>query len=481
MRRRMGLAAVLAALLVLLSGCSLKSGDELYSLPKMSSEYESLQQAIQSLLDSGLEYAAPLSGSNTQAVQDVDLNGDGVSEVVAFLRDTEESALMVYLFQQNDEGEYEVMTTITGQGSAVNSVTYAQLDGAENLEIVVTWQVSTGVYALSAYSVWAGGNVELTAAQSYTRYSLVDLNDDGTDELLLLYLDTSDTSLNRAEYYTYSDGGLTLTGTARLSYDLASIDRVRSADLYGGESALYVTGYVVDAETGAASSSIQLTDILALRNGELVNITLDESGSTSATTRRRTYVADQDLNDDGVWEIPTLSSIYERLDDGSVTVSENFYLVSWVQYDISGESHVACSTYYNSSDGWYLVLPEEWNGNIALRRSDYSAGETVERCIQFYALTKADEEAGIWLQEDESTGVTVLNNVNAELFMTICKNTGDDREERAALGDRILLDTGSEDAAYSVELYETENEFCDWTAEDVLEQLHIITTDWSGD
>ncbi len=481
MRRRARLAALLTAVMVLLSGCSLKSGDELYSLPKMSSEYESLQQSIQSLLDSGLEYAAPLSGSNTQAVQDVDLDGDGVSEVVAFLRDTEESALMVYLFRQNDEGEYEVMTTISGQGSAVNSVVYSQLDGEGNMEIVITWQVSTGVYALSAYSVWSGGNLELMAAQSYTRYSITDLNDDGTDELLLLFLDTSDTSLNRAEYYTYSDGGLALAGTARLSYDRSSIDRFRSALLNEVEFALYVTGYVVDSESGTASSSIQLTDILALRNGELVNITLDESSGTSATTRRRTYVADQDLNDDGVWEIPALSSVYERLDDGSVTVSENFYLVSWVQYDLSGESHVVCSTYYNSSDGWYLTLPENWSGNVALKRSDYSVGETVERSIQFYVLTKIDEEAGIWLQEDESTGVTVLNNVNATLFMTLYKNTGDDREERAVLGDRILLDTGSEDAAYSVELYGTENGFCDWTAEDVLERLHIITTDWSSD
>ncbi|MCC8183076.1 MAG: hypothetical protein LIO45_08940 [Clostridiales bacterium] len=481
MRRRARLTALLCALLMLLSGCSLKSGDELYSLPKMSSEYESLQQSLQSLLDSGLEYAAPLSGSNTQAVQDVDLDGDGVSEAVAFLKDTDESALVIYLFQQNDEGEYEVMTTINGQGSAVNSVSYSQLDGAGNMEIVITWQVSTGVYALSAYSVWSGGSLELMAAQSYTRYSLVDLNEDGADELLLLYLDTSDTSQNRAEYYTYSDGGLALTGTARLSYDLASIDRVRSAALYNGGNALYVTGYVTDSETGAASSSIQLTDILSIRNGELVNVTLDENKSTSTSTRRRTYVAEQDLNADGIWEIPALSSIYERLEDGTVTVSENFYLVSWVQYDLNGEPHVACSTYYNSSDGWYLILPEEWNGEIALERSDYSLGETVERSIQFYVLTPVDEDGGKILQRDENTGTAVLSNGTAARFMTISQNPGADREERAVLGERSLLDTGSEDAAYSVEFYETEDGFCDWTEEDVLENLHIITTDWSSD
>ncbi|MCD8334565.1 MAG: VCBS repeat-containing protein, partial [Clostridiales bacterium] len=77
------LAALCALSMLILSGCSfnvLESTDDLYSLPKASEEYTSLQESLQSLLDSGLEYAPPLSGSNTQPVQLQDLDGDGEQE-----------------------------------------------------------------------------------------------------------------------------------------------------------------------------------------------------------------------------------------------------------------------------------------------------------------------------------------------------------------------------------------------------------------
>ena len=154
MRRKLGMLGLLLCLSALLCACNLRSGDDLYALPRTSVEYDSLRDALQSLLDSGMEYAAPLSGSNTQPVQDVDLDGDGIGEAVAFFKDG--SGLQVYVFRQNEEGEYLEMTRIAGQGIAVNSVAYSQLDGEGNREIVLSWQISSGVYALSAYSVREG-------------------------------------------------------------------------------------------------------------------------------------------------------------------------------------------------------------------------------------------------------------------------------------------------------------------------------------
>ena len=88
MRRTIALLTLTAALLAPLGGCAIQTPEDLYALPRASVEYESLQGELQRLLDSGLEYAAPLSGTSTQPVQDVDLNGDGVGEAVAFFRDT---------------------------------------------------------------------------------------------------------------------------------------------------------------------------------------------------------------------------------------------------------------------------------------------------------------------------------------------------------------------------------------------------------
>ena len=63
-------------------GCSsvefrLAAPEELYSLPSLPAEYTELNNCIRSLLEQGAEYAAPVSGANTQAVQLVDRDGDG--------------------------------------------------------------------------------------------------------------------------------------------------------------------------------------------------------------------------------------------------------------------------------------------------------------------------------------------------------------------------------------------------------------------
>lgn len=471
---------VMLLCLLTLTGCGLRSGDDLYALPKTSVEYESLQKELQQLLDSGLEYAAPLSGSNTQPVQDVDLNGDGIGEAVAFFRDSsaQDASLQVYLFAQNEDGEYEVMTVIGGQGTAINSVTYSRLTEEENLQVVISWQISSGIYALSAYSVWQGGSQELLASQNYTRYTIQDMNADGLDELILLHLDPADVSTNRAECYSYADGGLAKRSEAYLSYDLSSIDRVHFSRLYSGENALYVTGNATDTTGTESTSGIQITDILVLKDGKLVNVTWDDSASSSLVTRRRLYVSDQDLNWDGIWEVPVISSCYERQEGGAVCVSETFYLVSWVQFDAQGNQHLLGTTYYNSSDGWYLTIPEEWKGEIALARSDYNEGITSERSIQFYALKEQGEEDNL-LQTNPVTGDAMLSNVEAHLFLTIYKNTGTDRVSRSNSAGRSVLEMGEENAVYSVSV--SQDSLDGWTAETVQDNLHIITTNWSNE
>ena len=187
----------------------------------------------------------------------------------------------------------------------------------------------------------------------------------------------------------------------------------------------------------------------------------------------------QDLDGDGVWEIPDISGMYERLEGGQVVLSDTFYLITWCRYDINGGRHVLCSTYYNSSDGWYLVIPNSWRNRIALARSDYSEGVTVERSIQFYVLKQVDSTAESTLEESETLGASVLTNTTAELFMTICKNTGTDRLTRSVQGGRTVLNTSAEDTVYSVRL--EEDNWFHWTPEKVQQALHIITTNWFND
>ena len=59
MKRIWALGLILAALS--LSGCAMRTVEDLYALPKRSEEYDKLQSAIDIAM-AGLDYAAPLSG-----------------------------------------------------------------------------------------------------------------------------------------------------------------------------------------------------------------------------------------------------------------------------------------------------------------------------------------------------------------------------------------------------------------------------------
>ena len=76
--RRFSPVLLAGALCLLLSGCFVKTVDELYTLPRHSDEYDNLQMAIDEVMAAdGCSYSAPVSGSNQQSVQLADLDGDG--------------------------------------------------------------------------------------------------------------------------------------------------------------------------------------------------------------------------------------------------------------------------------------------------------------------------------------------------------------------------------------------------------------------
>ena len=54
---------LLAIAALILSGCSMRTVDQMYRLPKRSEDFNNLQSAIDSAM-AGLEYSAPLSGEN---------------------------------------------------------------------------------------------------------------------------------------------------------------------------------------------------------------------------------------------------------------------------------------------------------------------------------------------------------------------------------------------------------------------------------
>ena len=123
---------IAAALLsVLLSGCIMKSVEELYALPEQSPEYRSLQNAVNQVVTGSTEYSSPLSGVNSQPIQLTDLDGDGINEAIVFLTTSGENPLKTFIFAQ-ENGEF--VNTCVIEGSNYTWDFEKRYDGVANCE-----------------------------------------------------------------------------------------------------------------------------------------------------------------------------------------------------------------------------------------------------------------------------------------------------------------------------------------------------------
>lgn len=376
------MAALLALGMVLaLAGCAMPKltldPEKLYALPELPARYTTLNQQLNALQEGGAEYAAPVSGSNIQPVQMVDLDGDGREEALAFFRQSDgEKPLKIYVFTDNGDS-YAQTAVIEGSGLAVYSIAYSDIDGDGRMEIIVGWRVSMELQALAVYALEPDGARELMRT-NYVKYAVADLNSDGMQEMTVFRADQD--GVGAADCYVWKNGTLALGSTIRVSMTMAELSqqgKVTVGTLRSGEPALFVTG--------VADSARAITDVLLLRNSELSNSVLSLTTGVSRESSRFRSLYPMDINGDGITEIPRTVPLSPG--EQETDVSQR---VDWISYDAAGTASRVLSTYHAMEDGWYLQLPEGWAESILVGRS----ASTDETSVTFYMESDAEDDQG---------------------------------------------------------------------------------------
>ena len=446
------LSCLMCLFVLVLSGCGLfRPIEDLYTLPALPDEYSQLQSGIREVMDDmDAEFAGIVYGSYTSTIQLLDMDGNGEQELAAvFLRviNTEgvDKPLRVCLFQRGADGTYQLSHTIQGTGTYIHSVTYEDVTGDGLREIIVSWQVSSSVYNLSAYQLTPEGVNVLMSTSYNERFITVDMDEDGCRELVVFQRHTSESERNRAEYYRLKDGTMVMASSALLSEEVRNINSASSGRLSDG-----VMGIYVNAET----ENGELTDILVLGENGLRNSTLNsELGNSQTTNRIHTGVNITDINRDGILEIPRPVPALS-MDPNSPS---DYYITYWWQYNSQGVGTVVNATYHSVSDGWYLVLPNEWLGKITVGRDD-SRSSRGERAVVFY----------YWPDTETTTAAPFLN---------IYCLTGDNRYTRARLSGRVTLYSSSS-AIYCAALNSAVWN-CGLEASELMGRFNLITPEWS--
>ena len=395
----MALALMLTALLTL-SGCLFRPPDDLYRQPEKSPGYEQLNAAIRAArtgleteFGTRVEDVTIMAGDNTASIQLQDLDGDGLREsAVTFFRVPGiEKPIKIYIFTQIGE-EYVPTGVVEGEGSAVYAIAYAQINGEGRKELAVNWQINSGAYQLGVYTLDEvelpgedmNGEEALAAVRAMTRADLMgserlltrcsvasdgssgcrllDMDQDTRIEILVTRMDAVGPS--QVELYSWEDGAIASLGVTELSAGINAINRIRTNYLAGdyNQPALYVTSTL--AEGG------RVIDVVSYLNGELTNVSMGPEGVSRDLIQGYTEINPTDINQDGVAEIPSPF----QLPSYGESVSSNFWLIDWAQYDQRGNRNPVLTTYHNVSDGWYLIIPESWRSQISISRNDQVTG-----------------------------------------------------------------------------------------------------------
>ncbi|MDY4222529.1 MAG: hypothetical protein SOX71_08560 [Candidatus Faecousia sp.] len=431
MKKRILVPVCAVFLALLLTGCGARTIDEMYCLPRRSERNNNLRTAIEASM-SGRVYAAPVSGSNQESVQTADLDGDGKEEYVVFTKVLQDDSLQILLFNQMDDEKYELWETIVCKGASIEQVQYADIDDKPGCELIVGTQLNEKVTKTVSLYSFASGQTTKIKSMIYIKFVVCDLDSNGRSELMVIQNGEAEADSGSVRLYSYSDGNVVGSVEAKLSVPPEHIRRIAVNKLDSGEPAVYVAS--------ASNENAVITDIFALRDETFSNISQSTDLGTSMQTLRNYFIYAEDLNNDGILELPSLLSMMYN------TTEQN--LIRWFTIDINGRETDKLYTFHNIEDGWYIQLDGQW--------IDRFAAEKNETIYSFY----------MW-NNSYGTAVPVF---------TVYTLTGKDRDIQAQEQNRFPLYRG-EDVVYAAKL-ESGSAIYGMTESYLRSNFHLIRQDW---
>lgn len=435
MRKRMKFIAALLTVALLCSGCDMYAPDQMYHPPKRSEEHSNLQQQIDSVM-SGLSYHAPIAGENQQTVQMADLDGDGVDEYLVFAKGNTEKPLKILIFTQH-EGAYVHADTIACNGASFDQIEYVKMDDMAGMELIVGCRLSDQlVRSVSVYK-FIGTKIQQILSTNYTKFLMVDLDSNGLSELFVLSPGVTDADNGIAALYCVKDGVVERSNEVDMSESSGKLKRIITGKLHGGQTAVYAASTVDDKAI--------ITDVFALKNNKLTNISFSSESGTSVQTMRNYYIYADDIDSDGIVELPDLIKMPVSVDSQTV---EKHDLIRWYAMDPNGAEVTKMYTYHNFIGGWYIRLDDTWASRLMVR--NYA------NKYEFY----------LWDSEFKAS----------QKVFTVYILTGQTREEDAIANSRFVL-SRTESVIYTAKLEQVAHHY-DLTEANLIRSFHMIQHDW---
>lgn len=368
------LACVLLCLL--LAGCSMPGEqvqvEELLRAPKLSGDYGDVQTALNDWLGESAQLKYPMQGDLLSPFLLQDLDGDGRQDAAVLYTTAQSSNVCIAILQKDDADIWHVRQNVEGLADTVESVGLAQLQPGDATQLVVGYTAAQGDHYLAVYS-YTDGVLSTILEQQYQQYLVEDITGGGNQDLILMS--------------TLEDGGVQielLTVDKEGSFQQVAVMGLSANRFAGCASVAAGVGadgrhyLVMDGWTGISGNN--LASVLLRFDEDTQQMVPADQISTeklyTASLRNVPSLVSQDLDGDGIVEIPTQPDEAGLL---NMSQSRRMDFIVWMDYT---SPHPEKSFgLLDEETNCYIELPMEWEGNLKLTDSEQYDGAVELRTV----------------------------------------------------------------------------------------------------
>ncbi len=407
---------------MIFSGCSFRlasSVDELIAPVAPAGDNADVQNALDSYCKGSFSLKTPVGGEYTTSYIFYDIDTDGQDEAIAFYEPASNLGTINMAVIDKVDNQWSVISNVVGDGSDIYSVNFADLTGDGLVEFIVLWDVisNSSNHVLSVYSQEkeSGDSLERIGKEITTNdYIVVDIDNDGINEVMMFTIDAGDSIVAFANLYSYSNGSSKLISRTKLDGHIISYKNIISETVNGN---VYVYADAINL-----NGSQMHTEVIywSKTYDSIISPFYNYSTGVTKNTIRNTMLTSRDINQDGYVEIP--------LDATISGLPQDIEAVNWKQYKGSVLDHVSYSIAVQRDD-YQIIIPDKYFDKISVTYDSDNSTLTIydknEKVIfSIISVLKAhyDENSAIfsdYVQIMNNSGYIYLAKINEDSDMKL--------------------------------------------------------------
>lgn len=352
---------IIAFMMLFLSGCSFNNFEtsNLMHPPKATGEMAEIQSLIEKTVGSDIIFKYPQNGEYRSAIIMHDIDGDKEDEAIAVYQLTNQDTQTYIMIIDKVNNGWKVIKTISSHNTDLDKVCFGDINNNGKDDIVLGWTGYTNYNKELMIILLDNDDYNvLYPNETYSDITVNDFDSDGKAEILTLSVskrdDTSSNNSDRtakAKLIKFNDENqnFDLLDTALMDSTVIKYNNIKFGNIDEKQK-----GAVIESITGKQKN---ITEIVYWdsESQKLMAPLCNKNTLHSETFMRDSVIQSNDINNDGIIEIPKLELSQDDSDDNIV------YILSWFKYNTTTFlPEYVDSIIMNEKDSYIFVVPEKW-------------------------------------------------------------------------------------------------------------------------